>query len=77
MSDLVSTLGIIHEHVMREATNAKLRVNVSFNPSAQSLQHSVALVWPQLEKQRTLKKTYNMLEGLAVRGGEGRGLGGG
>eukprot|EP00198_Chlamydomonas_reinhardtii_P000372 XP_001689707.1 bardet-biedl syndrome 7 protein [Chlamydomonas reinhardtii] len=65
VSDLVSTLGIIHEHVMREATNAKLRVNVSFNPSAQSLQHSVALVWPQLEKQRTLKKTYNMLEGLA------------
>lgn len=64
VSDLVSTLGIIHEHIMREATNSKLRVNVSFNPSVQSLQHSVALVWPQLEKQRTLKKMYGMLEGL-------------
>ncbi|KXZ55148.1 hypothetical protein GPECTOR_3g298 [Gonium pectorale] len=64
VSDLVSTLGIIHEHIMREATNSKLRVNVSFNPSAQSLQHSVALVWPQLERQRALKKTYMMLEGL-------------
>ncbi|PNH08710.1 Bardet-Biedl syndrome 7 protein [Tetrabaena socialis] len=64
VSDLVSTLGIIHETVMREATAAKLRVTVSFNPSAQSLQHSVALVWPQLEKQRTLKKTFFMLEGL-------------
>ncbi|KAG2493069.1 hypothetical protein HYH03_008732 [Edaphochlamys debaryana] len=64
LSDLVSTLGILHEHCMREATNAKQRVTVSFNPSAQSLQHSVALVWPQLEKQRTLKKTYMMLEGL-------------
>ncbi|GIL85198.1 hypothetical protein Vretimale_10813 [Volvox reticuliferus] len=64
VSDLVSTLGIIHEHIMREATAAKLRVSVSFNPSAQSLQHSVALVWPQLAKQRTLKKTFLMLEAL-------------
>ncbi|GLC59925.1 hypothetical protein PLESTB_001554700 [Pleodorina starrii] len=64
VSDLVSTLGIIHEHIMREATASKLRVSVSFNPSAQSLQHSVALVWPQLQKQRSLKKTFFMLEGL-------------
>jgi hypothetical protein len=32
VSDLVSTLGIIHEYVMREATSAKLRVQVLFNP---------------------------------------------
>ena len=31
-SDLITTLGIIHEHVMLEATNAKHRVNVSFSP---------------------------------------------
>lgn len=68
MSDLICTLGIIHEIVMREATAAKLRVAVSFNPSVQSLQHSVALVWPKLEKQRSLKKQYTMLEGLQVPG---------
>lgn len=28
----------------------------------------MALVWPQLEKQRSLKKTYMMLEGLQVAG---------
>mmetsp|Transcript_18765 Transcript_18765/g.40356 ORF Transcript_18765/g.40356 Transcript_18765/m.40356 type:complete len:735 (+) Transcript_18765:308-2512(+) len=63
-SDLITTLGIIHESFMREATNAKQRVNVSFNPSSSSLQHSIALVWPQLEKQRTLKKKFQLLESL-------------
>ncbi|GAX76228.1 hypothetical protein CEUSTIGMA_g3672.t1 [Chlamydomonas eustigma] len=63
-SDLITTLGIIHEHLMSEATNAKQRVKVSFSPSSASLQHSITLVWPQLEKQRTLKKNFQLLEGL-------------
>ena len=87
MSDLITTLGILHDHLMREATSAKHKVSVSFNPNAQSLQHSITMVWPQLEKQRTLKKNYHLLEGLQVgfirgegeEGGEGRreGRGGG
>lgn len=64
ISDLITTLGIVHEHVMMQATNAKHRVNVSFSPSSASLQHSIALVWPQLERQRTLKKKFLLLEGL-------------
>ena len=63
-SDLITTLGILHEHLMKEATNNKHRVNVSFNPSSASLKHSVQLVWPQLEKQRTLKSKFHLLEGL-------------
>lgn len=51
---------------MREATAAKHRADVTFNPSAQSLQHSVSLVWPQLDKCRSLKKKFHLLEGLLV-----------
>ncbi|MEW5302522.1 MAG: hypothetical protein WDW36_005300 [Sanguina aurantia] len=63
-SDLITTLGILHEAIMREATAAKHRADVTFNPSAQSLQHSVSLVWPQLDKCRSLKKQFHLLEGL-------------
>jgi Bardet-Biedl syndrome 7 protein len=59
---------------MREATNSKLRVNVSFSPSTAALQQSIALVWPQLEKQRTLRKNFQLLEGLMVRGWQGGGM---
>ncbi len=51
---------------MREATAAKHRVTPSFNPSAQSLQLSIARVWPQLERQRTLKNKFQLMEGLLV-----------
>jgi len=34
--------------------------------SSASLQHSISLVWPQLEKQRTLKRNFLLLEGLVV-----------
>ena len=37
---------------------------MSFNPSASGLQRSIALVWPQMERQRTLLKQFNLLEGL-------------
>lgn len=48
MSDLISTLGILRDHLMTEATNAKHRVNVSCTPTSASLSHSMALVWPQV-----------------------------
>jgi len=64
-SDLITTLGIIQGAVTREATAAKHRVSASFNPSAAALQQSIAHVWPQLERQRTLKRNFQLLEGLA------------
>lgn len=63
-SDLITTLGIINENCMREATQGKHQVKPSFNSSAQSLQQSIARVWPQLERQRTLKNKFHLLEGL-------------
>ncbi|KAG1679963.1 hypothetical protein FOA52_007027 [Chlamydomonas sp. UWO 241] len=62
--DLITTLGHMHEHLMKEATAAKHRVNVSFSPNAASLRHSVAKVWPQLEKQRNLRRSFLLLGGL-------------
>ncbi len=38
----------------------------SFSPSSAALVSSVSLVWPQLEKQRNLKKKALLLEGLIV-----------
>ncbi|KAL6757581.1 bardet-biedl syndrome 7 protein [Haematococcus lacustris] len=64
-SDLITTLGIIHAAVMREATAAKLRVDAAFNPNTAALRQSIALVWPQLAKQRQLRHDFHLLEGLS------------
>ncbi|GFH06076.1 Bardet-Biedl syndrome 7 protein [Haematococcus lacustris] len=50
---------------MREATAAKLRVDAAFNPNTAALRQSIALVWPQLAKQRQLRHDFHLLEGLS------------
>lgn len=65
-SDLITSLGIIHDFVTKEATAASIRITVAFSPNSAALQHSIAAVWPQLHAQRRLKAQVELLEGLTV-----------
>lgn len=66
-SDFLGTLSILHESLMRSATAAKSRVSTTFNLHTSALQHSLSLMWPDLDEHRGVARKARLLEALRVR----------
>jgi len=63
-SDMFTTLILVHDHIMKEASNMKLQLNAQLSASAPVLRQSLSVLWPHLSWQRALRHMAEVLEAL-------------
>ncbi|CAD5123923.1 DgyrCDS12231 [Dimorphilus gyrociliatus] len=63
-SDSVSTISILKDVLSKEATNKKIRLDMSYDISDSSVPHVLELIHPLLEEQLTLAKNVQLIDAL-------------
>ncbi|KAK7486998.1 hypothetical protein BaRGS_00021814 [Batillaria attramentaria] len=63
-SDNISTISILKDILSKEATNKKIRLDITYDIKEESIPHTLALIHPRLEYQLLLAKKVQLIDGL-------------